>query len=164
MGWAHQKRGLCRWSQFWVLFFVLEPFVSFKITHHLPKLIKAFKFKFYSWKRIENSCCFLYFFWMILHIFYHCEIPSVLYYFKFLDFNFSSEWKYKMVETYRTLSITAIDQNLVSQRVFSKFKRLPLQLKCMYINLLFWKYKLRDKVLTNGCELWAFSKERLCVL
>ena len=42
------KGGLCRWSQFLVLFDVLELFLSFKITPKLLKLIEGFKF--YNWK------------------------------------------------------------------------------------------------------------------
>ena len=42
------------------VFDVLELFLSFKMTPRLSKLIKAFKF--YNWKRIENSYCFLYYF------------------------------------------------------------------------------------------------------
>ena len=38
-------------------FDVLELFISFKMTPYLSKFIKAFKF--YHWKRIKNSYCFL---------------------------------------------------------------------------------------------------------
>ena len=42
------------------VFDVLELFLMFKMTPHLSKLIKALKF--HNWKKIGNSCCFLYYF------------------------------------------------------------------------------------------------------
>ena len=44
-----------------------ELFLSLKITSHLSKLIKAFKF--YNWKRIESSYCFLYYFSECFHLY-----------------------------------------------------------------------------------------------